>query len=48
MVDRLSDPALDVPTTVAVLGDRLYLPNARLGIESPDTAEFEVVSIPRP
>ena len=48
VVRRLSDPALDVPTTVAVLGDRLYLPNARLGIESPDTAEFEVVTIPRP
>ena len=48
VVHRLSDPALDVPTTVAVLDDRLYLPNARLGIEAPDTAGFEVVSILRP
>ena len=29
VVDRLTDPGFDTPTTVAAFGSRLYLPNAR-------------------
>jgi sugar lactone lactonase YvrE len=33
-----TNPNFDVPTTVAAFGDRLYLPNARFGVEvTPDT-----------
>lgn len=33
-----TNPNFDVPTTVAAYGDRLYLPNARFGVEvTPDT-----------
>jgi sugar lactone lactonase YvrE len=45
---RVTDERLAVPTTVARSGDRLYLPNARFGVESPETTDYEVVSIPRP
>lgn len=45
---RVTDDALDVPTTVAVAGDRLYLPNARFGTTSPETAAYQVVGIDRP
>ena len=45
---RLTDPRFDNPTTVAINGDRLYLPNARLFAPSPETASYDVVSIPRP
>ncbi len=45
---RVTDERFDVPTTVARSGGRLYLPNARFGIEAPQTAEFSVVSIPLP
>ena len=48
VVQRITDPRFDVPTTVAVSGDRLYLPNARFGIPSPQTAEYAVISVPRP
>jgi hypothetical protein len=37
LVKTLTDPRFDVPTTVAVFGDRLYLPNARFG--TPPTPE---------
>jgi sugar lactone lactonase YvrE len=47
LVDTLTDQRFDVPTTVAAWGRRLYLPNARFGIESPATAEFTAVAIPR-
>ena len=46
--ERTTDDDLDVPTTVAVTGDRLYLLNARFGVASPRTAAYEVVSIDRP
>ena len=41
----LTDPDLDVPTTVARFGDRLYLPNARFGTPNPDTATYQVVQV---
>lgn len=45
---RVTDARFDVPTTVAKFGDRLYLPNARFGIASPETAAYNAVAIPRP
>ena len=46
--ERVTDPRFDVPTTVARFGNRLYLPNARFGIPSPETATYNAVAIPRP
>ncbi len=38
LVETLTDPRFDVPTTVAVFGPRLYLPNARFTTPpTPDT-----------
>jgi sugar lactone lactonase YvrE len=45
---RVTDARFDVPTTVAAFGDRLYLPNARFGVASPETATYNAVAIPRP
>jgi sugar lactone lactonase YvrE len=45
---RVTDPRFDVPTTVAAFGHRLYLPNARFGIASPETATYNAVAIARP
>jgi sugar lactone lactonase YvrE len=46
-VGELTDPNLDVPTTVAAFGNRLYLPNARFGIPAPDTATYTAVALRR-
>jgi sugar lactone lactonase YvrE len=45
---RISDDDFDVPTTVALSRGRLYLPNARFGIPSPATADYDVVSVDQP
>lgn len=45
LVRVLTDPDFDVPTTVASFGRSLYLPNARFGIASPETAEYWVTRI---
>jgi sugar lactone lactonase YvrE len=45
---RLTDPAFDVPTTVAASDGHLFLPNARFGIPDPDTASYSVVRIAKP
>ena len=37
LVETLTSPDFDVPTTVAAYKGSLYLPNARFGIESPQT-----------
>ena len=47
IVDRVTDPRFDVPTTVARFGARLYLPNARFGAVPPATT-FTAVAIPLP
>jgi sugar lactone lactonase YvrE len=47
VIERRTDPRFDSPTTIARFGDRFYLPNARFGIPSPQTAEYTVVAIPR-
>ena len=48
LIDTLTAPGdFDVPTTVARRGSSLYLPNARFGITSPETAEYWVTRIHR-
>jgi sugar lactone lactonase YvrE len=41
----LSDPDLDVPTTIAEFGRALYAVNARFGIMNPAEASFSVVRL---
>lgn len=48
LVDELTDPRFDVPTTVAAFGDRLYLPNARFTTPQLPTTTFTAVAIPQP
>jgi len=43
-----TDPAFDVPTTIARFGSRLYAVNARFGTQSPSTAEYSVVGVDLP
>lgn len=45
VVDRLTDPRFDVPTTVAAFGGRLYLPNARFGTPPTPTTPYTAVAI---
>jgi sugar lactone lactonase YvrE len=48
LADQLSDERFDVPTTVAAVGDLLYLPNARFGTEATPDTEYNAVAIARP
>ena len=48
LVDTLTSRQFDVPTTAAAFKGSLYLPNARFGTESPETATYNAVAIPRP
>ncbi|HKE75623.1 MAG TPA: hypothetical protein VKB57_18525 [Acidimicrobiales bacterium] len=45
VVDRLTDPRFDTPTTVARFGPRLYLPNARFSVETTPTTTYTAVAI---
>ncbi|HEX9336851.1 MAG TPA: superoxide dismutase [Pseudonocardiaceae bacterium] len=45
VVARLTDPRFDVPTAVAVFGDRLYLPNARFTTPPTPTTPYDAVAI---
>ena len=45
VVDTLTSQDFDVPTTVAAYKGSLYLPNARFGIESPETADYWITRI---
>jgi sugar lactone lactonase YvrE len=45
LVDSITDPDFDVPTTVAEFGNSLYAVNARFGIESPGEADYDVVGV---
>jgi len=45
VVDHLTDPDLDVPTTVARFGSALYAANSRFGIPDPQAAAYEVVRV---
>ncbi|MFF0426214.1 superoxide dismutase [Streptomyces sp. NPDC004520] len=48
-IARITDPdRFHVPTTAAAWGDRIYLPNARFGLDpDPAVAEYDAVSVPR-
>ena len=48
IVDTISSPDFAVPTTVARIGDRLYLPNAKFGAQNPNDIPYEVVGVDRP
>jgi hypothetical protein len=45
VMEHLTTSAFMVPTTIDKLNGRLYLPNARFGVPSPDTAEYQVVGL---
>ncbi|WP_416840508.1 hypothetical protein [Haloferax sp. DFSO52] len=45
VVDEITDPAFDVPTTVAGFGNSLYAVNARFGNPDPANAEYDVVRV---
>lgn len=45
IVEYLSSPALDVPTTIAVMGHWLYAVNARFGTPNPESADYEIVRV---
>lgn len=44
LVDTITDPDFDVPTTVAEFGDSLYAVNARFGTD-PEGAAYDVVGV---
>jgi hypothetical protein len=45
LVDRITDPDFQVPTTIAKFGVWLYLPNARFGTPPTPDTEYSVVRI---
>jgi hypothetical protein len=45
VLTRLTDDDFDVPTTVALLDDSLFLPNARFGTAGPEPAEYWITRI---
>ena len=45
LVNTLTSEDFDVPTTVAAYKGNLYLPNARFGVASPETAEYWITRI---
>jgi sugar lactone lactonase YvrE len=47
LVDTLTSPDFDVPTTVAAFGKSLYLPNARFGTSPTSTTEYWITRIDR-
>jgi hypothetical protein len=47
VVETLTSPDFDVPTTVAAYMDSLYLPNARFGTTDPQPAAYWITRIDR-
>ena len=47
LVDQITSPAFQVPTTVARFGNDLFLPNARFGTPPTPDTEYSVVRIDR-
>ena len=45
VVTTLTDPDLDVPTTIAFQAGRLYAVNARFGTPDPATARYDIVRV---
>ena len=48
IIRLITDAEMDVPTTIDRFGHRLYVVNARFGIEEPESADFTVERIPTP
>ncbi len=46
-VDRLTSPALDVPSTATLVGRTLWAVNARFGVANPATADYAIIPLPR-
>jgi outer membrane protein assembly factor BamB len=46
VVKTITDPAFDVPTTIAAAHRHLFAVNARFGTPSPQTATYNVVRVP--
>lgn len=44
--DRLTSPALDVPSTATLVGRTLWAVNARFGVADPTTADFAIIPLP--
>jgi hypothetical protein len=47
LVDTLTSPTFDVPTTVAKIGTSLYLPNARFSTPPTPTTTYSVTRVDR-
>lgn len=47
VVREIMDSDFDVPTTVAEFGNALYAVNARFGTENPESAEYNVIRVPK-
>lgn len=47
VVDTITDPAFDVPTTVAGFGNRLYAVNARFGTPNTPETQYSIVQVTR-
>ena len=47
VVREITDPAFDVPTTIAEFGSDLYAVNARFGVDDPGQADYDVVRVPK-
>lgn len=45
VVDETADADFDVPTTIAALGSRQYVVNARFGIADPQAASYTLVRV---
>ncbi len=48
VLQPVSNPNFDVPTTVAANNGHLFLVNARFGIVDPDTASYTVIRVTKP
>jgi hypothetical protein len=46
VVREITDPAFDVPTTIAASRKHLYAVNARFGTTDPQPAKYNVVRVP--
>ena len=47
LVEHLTDPRFDIPTTVAAFGNRLYLPNARFTTPPTPTTTYNAIAVRR-
>jgi hypothetical protein len=47
VVRHITDSDLDVPTTIDSFAGRLWAVNARFGVPSPETAQYQVIKLPR-